>query len=71
MADQTATQPADVTYDATNGQPVTPVLMTPAMANMPSIIKINPQIATTLVWVGVGVAIGLWLSHKMKSPRSN
>ncbi len=65
MADTpTSTAP---TYDATSGDPVVPLPMTPALANMPSIIKINPQIATTLVWVGVGVAIGLWLSHKMKS----
>jgi len=27
---------------------------------VPSIIRINPQFATTLVWVGLGIGIGIW-----------
>lgn len=34
---------------------------------VPSIINIPPQISTTLVWVAVGFAIGVWVMWNRKS----
>lgn len=55
------------TYDADSGADVTgnAVPLTPVSSNgsMASIINIPPQIAVTLVWVALGFAIGVYVSH--------
>lgn len=39
----------------------------PPQYTMASIINIPPQIATTVCWVAVGVAIGWWLFRPSRS----
>lgn len=46
---------------------LTPMNTAPINTGTPSIISIPPQIATTLVWVAVGFAIGVWICNRSKS----
>lgn len=42
----------------------------PILSSTPSLISINPQIATTLVWVALGFGIGVWLMSNRGGKRS-
>lgn len=56
------------TFEADTGQPVNPQPI-PQSPNwqVPSMVKIPPQIATTLCWVALGFGIALWLEHRRNS----
>lgn len=51
------------TFDADSGQPVDDAgqpTVTPLNPNqIPSLVRIPPQIATTAVWIGIGFLLGL------------
>jgi len=61
---QAANQPDNITVL----QPDTSVK--PIIGTTPSIISIPPQIATTLVWVAIGFALGVWLTNRSSTKRS-
>jgi len=62
---------SDPIIDINGAGPTPTPKMTPMPTNrtVPSLIPIPNQIAVTVCWVGLGIAIGYYICHKSNSPR--
>jgi hypothetical protein len=58
--------PEETILDASTGKPQ---VMPMPKQQMASIINVPPQIAVTICWVALGIGIGLYISHKSRSPK--